>query len=229
MADTVVSGLAKQKVGAYLGETAMFKPIQRGQDEEIWSYELRDFARECSSEAIKQCAATALAFPLRVLGTKVTAQIVGGETIYSSNPWSGIRAIIAEEGAEGIYKWLLLELTADVAQVVAQAITLRLINYYLGPLFTLPETASEEEQMQLKQTKGWTIQNLSFEMAVPAHYSLRLVGTILTVNGSAIAAGRPPFSPPVQTVSECFNHLRTLPNHRGVLRSIPTVFAKLYG
>jgi hypothetical protein len=224
-----VTGFTKQKVGNALAEISMFKPIQRGQNEPMLSYELRDFARECSTEAIKQCAATAVAFPLRVLGTKVTAQMVGRETIYSANPWSGIRAIIAEEGAGSLYKWLFLELAADVTQVVAQAITLRLMNYYLGPLFNLPETSSEEEQEQLKQTKAWTIQNLSYELAVPAHYSLRLMGTILMVNDSAIAAGRSPFSPPVHTISACFDHLRTLPNHRGVLRSIPTVFAKAYG
>ena len=71
------------------------------------SYELRHFGREVLTNSIQQCAATVVAYPLRVAGIYSTAQLVGGESIFGVSPLGCIRTIVRMEGSEALYVWAL--------------------------------------------------------------------------------------------------------------------------
>jgi len=228
-----VSTFVSSEVKKLMSRTKIYDPEHthpRGPDEGLISYELKLFGREFFAKATAQCAGSICAFPLTVLGTRVTAQIVGGESVYSQfYPTLALRKLVAEEGWDAVYGLLALHLAGDVVQVFSSLITTRLAENYARPLIAMPEDASDEDKLQFETFKNFIASWVAYEAASPFWYPIRLAETLLIVNGCPIAAGQLPFAPPISGFWDTMAHLWTLPNHRGIFRGIGTTSSKLFG
>jgi len=228
-ADTIATTVTKMQVNELLRSLDLVKPIIRGSTESMTSYELRTFGQEIMVESMQQCISTVVAYPLRVAGTYATAQLVGGENIYSSSPWGAIRSVIRLEGSDALYKGLFVELAADVVEVVTKATFKRLVEYYLGHLFVAGDDLDDSERQQIQATKIFTLLHLTQELALPFFYPLRLFNTVQMLNGAPIAAGQEPFAPPgLTSFAGCTAHFWPMPTHRGIFRAIPSMASRIY-
>jgi len=228
-AASIVTMITRSQVSELCRSLEILRPITRGSDEAMLSYELRHFGREVFVETLTTCTASFCAYPLRVAGTYQTAQLVGGENGFGMSPWGCIRTIVRAEGSDALIKGLALELLGDITEVFCKAVFRRIVEYYFAPLFSENEAMEDEERTQLEATKLFTITHLTNELALPFCYPLRLANTLAIVNGAPMVAGQQPFAPPgLTSVTSTLGHLWTMPNHRGIFRAVPSIAAKLY-
>jgi len=185
------------------------------------------------TESLELCIAATATYPLKVLYTRMIAELVGGEAIRtaSSYPIMGLVAIYKEEGLAGLFGGLEADIMGELAYVVSTLVIGRLIDRYIVPYFTVNDAqlhpnVDPEEYKKLTTYVGY---HLTQEAAGPFFYPFRVIRTLNIVSRSGLQAGRPPFGPGVVGTRGCFDYLWTMPFHRGLLRGAPFLSAYLWG
>jgi len=158
--------------------------------------ELVKLVTDTTYETISRCAGIVISHPIHVIFVRTAAQFIGRETKYSAL-WSSIGEIWENEGILGFFSGLIPRLVGEVLTIwMANALAHCITTYLLGT----------QSQTMAKDMKGYAIM-VSQLLVTQVTYPFNVVSTVMCVNGSGLAAARPPISPVYTDWLDCWSRL----------------------
>lgn len=128
--------------------------------------------------------------PLHVIAVRTMAQFVGQEQKYTG-VFASANEIYQESGMSGFFKGIVPRLAGELlALVVASSVSYTINTYIIG---------SPSYKPTVKAAVGFITSSLT--------YPFNVVATCMTVSGSHLAAGNPPFMPVYVNWTDCWSHL----------------------
>ena len=152
VAEKLVTYITKQQTSSALRAIGIpAKPGPREEGESPTTHSIKSLAHEIVTLSIEHCASAAVSFPLRSLGIRIAAQLVGGEKIYSTwTPLEGVLRIYRDEGLNGLFRGIAPDLIGEVIFVVSTCIFGRLLEKYLTPLMMVGSKCSYSTNCPLR-------------------------------------------------------------------------------
>lgn len=128
--------------------------------------------------------------PFHVIAVRTMAQFIGQEQKYTGI-FASANEIYEESGVSGFFKGIVPRLAGEIiALTVASSIAFTINTYMIG---------SPSYKPTVKAAVGFITSSLTYPFTV--------VSTCMTVSGSHLAAGNPPFMPVYVNWTDCWSHL----------------------
>uniref|UniRef100_D3TP79 Mitochondrial carrier protein n=1 Tax=Glossina morsitans morsitans TaxID=37546 RepID=D3TP79_GLOMM len=199
----VFSMVLSEKIADRLG----LAPMEDKKDDEPLSSEALylQFKVNLKRDVVLSVSGIVVSHPFHVITIRMMAQFIGRETFYHSILGS-IVEIYKNEGIMGFFAGLMPKLVCDVACVVLTSTTVYLLNKYVI-----------KDKIARQYSAGVT--QFAFSSIL---YPFVVVTTCMTVQGSRLVAGQPPFMPAYKNWMDCFGDLSA----RGELKRGASMFCR---
>lgn len=161
----------------------------------------RDFVKmllNVGSDIVYEVSNIVVWYPFHLIMVRNMSQFIGRELIYS-DAVSATGEVLNNSGISGFFKGM-------APLIVGEAVTRLLTGVIMHILTThvLPKSITCGEYKELLCYIKLGISSL---VHIQWTYAFIVVSTVMSVNGSGLAAGYPPVMPIYQDWLECYNHL----------------------
>lgn len=163
---------------------------------------------------LSKCAIQVAIQPFQVVMMRTAAQLVGGETTYSSL-FGAFKEIYRTEGVAGFYSGLGPALLGHLCGCVIQS-----------SLWFFFEMAIANISNDVLKVVIWSLVGLPLMGYIPSTYSYPffLMSNVMAINGCGLAAGRPPHVPVFDGGAvDCYRHLKST---RSLYRGSTLLFSR---
>lgn len=194
-------GLIPRILGGFIGNytttaaSNLLKGVGENTEKEETSDELvewlKRFVLQTSKEAVERCVGTLVSQPFHVIMLRCQAQFVGGETQYNSL-WSSVAEIYNNEGILGFLQGLMPRLIGEVITIFLTNFFVHLINKHF----------LEDKEMRNYTSSACGLIIGSFT------YRFSLIGNIMAVNQSGLAAAKHPYMIAYSNWYQCWDQLK---------------------
>lgn len=183
----IISTLAAESVTKNFKIIDGFDPREdEVSDEERWLH----FRQTLTKDLAGRTVTIVVSQPFYVISSRMMAQFVGGEELYSGF-FASIKEIYRNEGILGFFTGLLPRWIGEISALLLSSFVIYGVNNYLI------------QDNELKSFTSATIQYLSHALTYP----FTVVSACIVVNNCGLAAGKPPQMPIYDNWTHCWRHL----------------------
>lgn len=150
---------------------------------------IKKLAKDTLAETCSACAGIVVSQPFRVIFIRSIAQYVGHETKYSCFS-SSVREIYQNEGILGFFSGLIPRLIGEVLTIWLANVLTHAINTFL-----LADPEHKDKRQYTNIFSHLVVNQITYPFSV--------VSNVMTINGSGLVAGTPPYS----GWMDCWSHL----------------------
>lgn len=161
-------------------------------EEEMTDAEKRNlFLRKLARDILSRSAAVIVSQPFHVVTIRTMAQFVGRETKYNCGIFSCLWTIYREEGLKGLFAGLIPRFIGELSCLIISSVVTYSFHQYV---------------IQDKELRTFTRSSVQF-VTSSLLYPFQVVSTCMTVTGSGLMAGSPPYMPLYSSWIDCWGHL----------------------
>ncbi|XP_055701327.1 mitochondrial carrier homolog 2 [Phlebotomus papatasi] len=216
---TIVSSVGSERIARHFG---LGEVKENSEDEEVARYdsdhndeddglsadrERRAFQRKLKRDIVIHTSTILIAQPFQVISIRMMAQFVGRETVYSGI-WAAVKEIYKEHGMLGFFSGLVPRLIGDISCLVLASTTAYFVNKHF---------ITDKDSRNIFPVFTSYLFSTIF-------YPFQVVSVCMSVSGSNLTAGRPPYMPVYSNWRECWKHL----NCTGELKRGNSLFWRYY-
>jgi len=128
--------------------------------------------------------------PFHVIAVRTMAQFIGGEEKYKGI-FGSAQEIYQESGISGFFKGLIPRIAGEALAIILASSVTYTVNTYI--------ISDRRYKATFKTIAGFFSTSLT--------YPFHVVATCMTVSGSSLAAGQPPYMPVYVNWVDCWSHL----------------------
>jgi carrier protein len=175
---------------------------------------------EIVMESTALCGAIIVCHPFKVIGTNMIAQLVGGENVFIGI-YGSLVHLYDEEGIAGWFRGLAPAIVGEIVYAISITLLTKAISEYVTPKLVGggSRSTNEEAAEEQRNAEQMVSHHLAATFANPLFYPFRVVRTIMAVQGTGLAASRPPTTAEYLGWTDCFVDLWSMPSHRGLMRT----------
>jgi len=202
---TIIKGMVFQRANEAFALTFCTDPASKKkekvktdyedeQDSEDEAQDSEETASEFFLRVAQSLSATTASIvisqPFHVIAVRTMAQFIGGETKYMGI-FGSAQEIYQESGISGFFKGLVPRITGEVLAILLASSVTYTVNTYI--------ISDRRYKATFRTVAGFFSTSLT--------YPFHVVATCMTVSGSDLAAGQPPYMPVYVNWIDCWSHL----------------------
>ncbi|CAD7081906.1 unnamed protein product [Hermetia illucens] len=200
---SIVGSICSERIADKLGLAVVIDEDTKD-DADLSDFErFSKFQLELKRDIIIHVSGIVITHPFHVISIRMMAQFIGRETSYSSILGS-IGEIWRNDGILGFFAGVMPKIFCDIACLTLTSSTVYMANKYL---------------IRDKESRQYFASFTQFLFSCIL-YPLQVVSTCMTVSGSNLSAGKPPFMPVYEGWVDCWNDLQA----RGELKRGSSLF-----